>query len=175
MNVKFINPFVMAVSEVLRSEAQTDVRKGEVKLYRSACTGNDVTALLTLVGQVEGVVMYGMSTSMALALVSKMLGQPVQELDDLAQSGIGELGNVITGRATTLLAAEGYVSQISVPTLIIGVDVQISTLDFQRLVVTLLTDYGPLEVHVALRERKAEFGMMPEVAAAANLQSLPVR
>jgi chemotaxis protein CheX len=154
MNVKFVNPFVMAASEVLRSEIQIDVRRGELKLQRSSLTGNEVTALLTLVGQVEGVVMYGMSMEMALAFVSKMLGQPVEELNELAQSGIGELGNVITGRASMLLAAEGFSATISVPTLIVGANVQISTLDFQRLVVPLITPYGTLEIHLALRERR---------------------
>ena len=154
MNVKFVNPFVMAASEVLRSEIQADVRRGELKLQRSSLTGNEVTALLTLVGQVEGVVMYGMSMEMALAFVSKMLGQPVEELNELAQSGIGELGNVITGRASMLLAAEGFSATISVPTLIVGANVQISTLDFQRLVVPLITPYGTLEIHLALRERR---------------------
>jgi len=82
------------------------------------------------------------------------LGQPVEELNELAQSGIGELGNVITGRASMLLAAEGFSATISVPTLIVGANVQISTLDFQRLVVPLITPYGTLEIHLALRERR---------------------
>ncbi|MCS7220754.1 MAG: chemotaxis protein CheX [Anaerolineae bacterium] len=154
MNIRFINPFVVAAGEVLRSEIQTEIQRGELKLQRSSLTGNEVTALLTLVGDVEGVVMYGMSAEMALAFVSRMLGQPVEELNELAQSGIGELGNVITGRASTLLAAEGFSAVISVPTLIVGKNVQISTLDFQRLVVPLLTPYGTLEIHLALRERR---------------------
>ncbi len=153
MNVRFINPFIVAAGEVLRSEIQTEVQRGEIKLHRSACTSNDVTTLLTLVGRVEGVVLYGMSIPTAMAFVSKMLGQSFTEFDELAQSGIAELGNVITGRASTLLAAEGYSSQISVPALIIGHQVTISTLDFQRLVVPLTTSHGPLEVHLALRER----------------------
>ncbi|GAB4558651.1 MAG: chemotaxis protein CheX [Anaerolineae bacterium] len=168
MNVRFVNPFVIAAGEVLRSEVHTEIRRGEIKLYRSASTGNDVTTLLSLVGQVEGVVMYGMSKDMALKLVSKMLGQPVTELDELAQSGIAELGNVITGRASTLLAGEGYVSNISVPTLIIGSSVEISTLDFQRLVVPLISDYGTMEVHIALRERSVN-GVGGSAQAAARV------
>ncbi|NOZ28598.1 MAG: chemotaxis protein CheX [Chloroflexi bacterium] len=169
MNVKFINPFVIAAGEVLRSEVQADVRRGEVKVSNSAHTQNEVTALFTLVGQVEGVVMYGMSKEMALAFVSKMLGQPVEELDELAQSGIAELGNVITGHASTLLASQGYHTDISVPTLIIGAGAQISTLDFQRLVVPLVTQYGTLEVQLALRERRnGSSSSRQEVAGAAK-------
>ena len=156
MNVKFVNAFVVAAGEVLRSEVGAKVQRGEVKLHRSAYTGNDVTTLFTVVGRVEGVVMYGMSVEMALAFVSKMLGQEVTEFDELAQSGIAELGNVITGRASTLLGAEGYSCDISVPTLIIGREAQISTLDFQRLVVPLQTEYGVLEIHLALRESRDE-------------------
>jgi chemotaxis protein CheX len=42
---------------------------------------------------------------------------------------------VITGQATIKLSQAGYESQISPPTLIEGKDVEISTLDFQRIVV----------------------------------------
>ena len=154
MKVKLINPFVVAAGEVLKTEVQADVRRGEIKIFKSPYTQGDVTVLFTIVGQVEGIVMYGMTTSMALAFTSKMLGQPMEELDDLVQSGIAELGNVITGRAVTLLAQEGYMADISVPTLIIGSGVEISILEFQRLVIPLITQYGTLNIHLALREKR---------------------
>ncbi len=152
MNVKFMNPFVEAANEVLLAEVNVPSARGNLSLQKSALTSDDVTVLISLVGQVQGVVLYGLSTKTALALVSRMMGQEFSEFDTLAQSGIAELGNVITGRATIKLAETGFVSNISPPTLIHGKSVTISTLDFARIVVPLTSELGDIVVHLALRE-----------------------
>jgi chemotaxis protein CheX len=154
VKVEFLNPFVTAAAEVLRAEAGTEVSRGPLTLERSATTSSDVTTLISLVGDVEGMVLFTLSREMCLGLVSQMMGQEFTELDELVQSGIGELGNVIAGRAATKLSQMGYNANISVPTLIIGQGATISTLDFQRLVVPLDTPLGSLQVHLALRERR---------------------
>jgi chemotaxis protein CheX len=93
-----------------------------------------------------------MSTQTGLSMVSKILGQEFKELDALAQSGVAEIGNVISGRATVKLAEAGYQSTISPPTMVIGKGVKISTLDFPRIVTPLVTELGNITVHLALRE-----------------------
>jgi chemotaxis protein CheX len=117
-----------------------------------ALTADEITVMISLVGQVQGIVMYGLSTPTGLALVSRVMDQEFEELDNMAQSGIAELGNVITGRATIKLSEAGFASNISPPTLILGKDIQISTLDFARIVVPLNTEAGDIIVHLALRE-----------------------
>jgi chemotaxis protein CheX len=154
-NVKFMNPFVDAASDVLAAEVQVEIERGTLGLQKSAMTTNDITVMLSLVGQVEGIVLYEMSTATGLALVSRMMGQDFPEFDNLAQSGVAELGNVITGQATIKLSKEGYRVDISPPTLIQGRDIQISTLDFPRIVVPLKTELGEILVHLALRESEA--------------------
>lgn len=152
MNVKFMNPFVEAASEVLKAECGVDATRGNLSLHKSSMTTKDITVLISLVGDVQGVVLYGLSTETGLALVSSVMGQEITEFDSLAQSGIAELGNVITGRATIKLSETGYSANISPPTLITGNSVTISTLDFARIVVPLTTDMGEIVVHLALRE-----------------------
>ncbi len=78
--------------------------------------------------------------------------QAFSEFDNLAQSGVAELGNVISGQATIRLSKAGYSANISPPTLIHGKGVTISTLDFARVVVPLSTEVGDVAVHLALRE-----------------------
>jgi len=151
-NVKFMNPFVEAAAEVLEKEVNAKVERGTLSLQKSAMTSDEITVLLSLVGQVQGVVLYGLSVETALHLVSKMMGQEFTEFDNLAQSGIAELGNVITGCATVKLSKEGFAAEISPPTLVQGQGIQISTLDFPRVVVQLKTEMGDITVHLALRE-----------------------
>src|SRR5688572_26357817 len=118
MNVNLMNPFLRAAKEVLEQETGLQVSRGDLSLQRSCYTGTDITTLLSVMGDVRGVVLYGIDEPMALQLVSTMLGQPQELFDELAQSGIAELGNVITGLATTGLGEAGYRCNISVPTLI---------------------------------------------------------
>jgi chemotaxis protein CheX len=151
-NVKFLNPFIDAAAEVLKIECSLEALKGNITLQKLSLTADEITAMVSLIGQVQGVVLYGLSTMTAKNLVSRVMGQEFLEFDNLAQSGIAELGNVITGRATVRLSEAGYVSNISPPTLIVGQGVTISTLDFGRIVVPLHTEAGDITVHLALRE-----------------------
>ncbi|HEY8491241.1 MAG TPA: chemotaxis protein CheX [Dehalococcoidia bacterium] len=155
MKVEFVNPFVTAARDVLKQEVGSEVERGKVYLHRSPFTSHQVTAMIAVTGSVQGLVLYGMSEATALAMVEKMLGQPCREFDELAQSGIAELANVITGQAGIQLSRSGYAVQISPPALIIGHNTMISTLDLTRLVIPLETDYGVIETQVALKETPA--------------------
>src|SRR6266851_4931929 len=121
MKVEFVNPFIQAASEVLDSELGTESQRGNLRLHKSAFTTDEVTALVGVTGTLSGLVLYSMSQTTALGIVSKMIGQDFDEFDALAQSGIGELGNVIT------------------------------TLDLHRLVFPLQTEVGSLEIQVVLK------------------------
>ena len=153
MRVEFVSPFVEAAREVVESEIGGGTDRGEIHLVKSAHTTDEVTAVVGVTGRVAGVVLYSMSEQTARAIVSRMLGQDFPEFDSLAQSGIGELGNVITGRAGVLLAEAGYSSNITPPALVVGTGTLVTTLDLNRLVFPLGTDLGPLEIQVVLREQ----------------------
>src|SRR5512133_1529969 len=120
MDVKLLNPFIQAAVEVLKAEVGTDVSRGDISLQKSSLTSDDITVLINLIGDVYGVVMYGMPMSTGLDIVSSIMGQRFEELNSLAQSGVAELGNVISGRATIRFSEAGYDSNISTPTMLIG-------------------------------------------------------
>ncbi len=155
MRAEFVNPFVKAATEVLSSELGVAPSHGGVSLQTTPYTTEDVTALIGVTGRVEGTVMLSMGDGTARGIVSQMMGQEFSELDELAQSGIGELGNVITGRAAVLLAEAGFPSDLAPPMLILGQGSTISTLDAKRLVIPLETAHGGIHVQIALREAAA--------------------
>ncbi len=173
MNIKFLNPFLEAAAEVLKAEVGLAVTRGNITLQKSALSASEITVLISIIGQVQGVVLYGMSTATGLAFVSRIMDQEFTEFDSLAQSGIGELGNVISGRAAINLSQAGYETTISPPTLVIGQGAQISTLDFQRVVVPLETRAGQLIVHLAVREvAQAPAGNLLQAATTAKANPL---
>lgn len=162
MDAKLLNPFIQAAVEVLEAEVNANISRKEISMQNSSLTSDDVTVLINLVGDIYGVVMYGMPTKTCLNLISKILGQDCAELDSLAQSGVAELGNVISGRATIRFAETGYKSNISTPTVLKGKGIEISTLGFPRIVVPLETQFGVLTVHIALKEKKPGESGNPE-------------
>jgi chemotaxis protein CheX len=151
VKVEFVNPFIDAASEVLESELGGESRRGPLRLQKSAVTTDEVTAIVGVTGTVNGLVLYSMDQATALAIVSRSMGHEFQEFDAVAQSGIGELGNVITGRASVLLSEAGYASNISPPSVVVGKGTLVTTLDLNRLVLPLQTALGGLEVQIVLR------------------------
>jgi chemotaxis protein CheX len=157
MNVKFINPFVEAASEVIQMETGVELRHGELRLEKTAYQTDDITVILALVGMVSGIVLYSLSSETAVALASRMLGEKLESFNNLAQSGIAELGNVITGKAGVKLSGSGFEATISPPTLVVGKGMTISTLDRPRLVVPFESENGSITIHLALREASTNF------------------
>ena len=152
MNVKFLNPFIEAAFQVLQAETQLTISRGELVLEKDPYTTDDITIIISMVGQVMGNVIYSFNNQTAVALASRMMDEEISDLSTLAQSSIAELTNVITGRASVLLSQSGFECVISPPTFLIGKGAVISTLDYARLVVPLKTDLGSLTLHLAIRE-----------------------
>ncbi len=152
MKAQLLNPFLEAIQEVLAKEVQTGVSRGKLDLKTSPFTTEDITVLISMVGQVEGNVLICLDIETAKKAVSRMLGEPVDEFNEFVQSGISELGNVIVGQASIRLARAGYKTNISPPALILGQGATLSTLDYPRLEVPLGTDVGWITIHLALKE-----------------------
>lgn len=150
MKIDMVNPFVLAAREVLHAELDCDIERGKIQLLKSAVTHDDVTAMVAVTGQVRGLVLYTMSDETARAMAGRMIGQECDTLDELAQSAIAELANMITGRAGVFLEEADVHAEISPPALILGNGNGISTVDLQRLVVPLSTVAGDIAIQLAL-------------------------
>ena len=160
MKAEFVNPFLMAATDVLAAELGEPPRRGTLSMSSAEYVTPDIAVLLGVSGSVEGVGVYGMSTTTACKIVEQMLGQPFPELDEMAQSGIAELANVITGHVATRLATNGYPCDISPPSMVLGGGARVSTLGRPRLVIPLHTKFGTIEIQVSLNQR-AERGRAP--------------
>ncbi|MDI6716283.1 MAG: chemotaxis protein CheX [Actinomycetota bacterium] len=153
LKVEFINPFLEAAFEVFEKETNLKLEKGPISVQKSSLTSQEVSVLIGITGQIHGQVIYGMSSKTAKKISAEMIGRPVPLLDDLAQSAISELGNMITGLATVRFSEFYEDLAVTPPTLIIGTNVLISTVDIQRLYIVLMSKFGDIEVSIALREQ----------------------
>ncbi len=149
-----INPFLESAMSFLKQEISTEITRGQLRLESSRMTSGEINVAIGVTGDAEGIVIYSMSERTAKAIASAMIGEPVPVFDELAESAIAEMGNIITGQATIGLEECGYICKLSPPTLVSGVGVVISTLDIQRLIIPLEMPQGYLEISVALRQVK---------------------
>lgn len=152
MKLDFFHPFVNSAREVLGLEIHETIERGDLQLENGLHVTDDVTVIISLIGMVNGTVFFSMSNEVAIQLASALMNEKFDSLDKLAQSGIAELANVITGRASMKFAEAGYETDISTPSLIIGKGATLSTLEYSRLVVPLITSIGSITIHLALRE-----------------------
>lgn len=154
MKVEFISPFVTATIKVLETETgrAVPIDKGQLTIESTSHTCQDVTVLIGVIGAVQGIVMYGMSERTAKNIVSTMLNQRIVIFSEMVESAVAEMGNVITGLASSELEKAGYPSTLAPPTVISGRGVVISTINIKRLQIPLKTEFGDIEIGVALRE-----------------------
>ena len=152
MRVQLVNCYVGAAVGVLAQESGEPVSRGGLQLQLNPYTSEDVTAMVGVSGSLAGSIYLSMTEATARALVSKMLGQPNEAFDNLAESGIAELANVIAGAAGIALAEAGMKTNITPPLLLVGAGARLSSVEIRRLVVPLTTCCGQINVHVALRE-----------------------
>ena len=84
----------------------------------------DLTALVGIAGQVQGILSIRCEKVTACRMAAKMLGSETVELDDSAQDAIGEICNMVAGSFKSKLAKAGE-CMLSVPTIITGTDYQL--------------------------------------------------
>ena len=155
MKIQYINPFISASFSVIEMALGMKAEKGQIAMRPALFTSQQCNILTGVTGRIHGQVIYGMSLATADKVASVMLGQPVLTFDQLAASAIAELGNMITGNASTLLAEAGYECDITPPTIVRGANVNMTTLEIPALVVPLCLEIGQIELTVCLCERAA--------------------
>jgi chemotaxis protein CheX len=152
MRAEVAQPFLLAAKGVLEQELGGEVGRGQMTVERGDFAAGELTAVVGVTGALSGAILNQMSEATALAIVGQMMGQQFLELDALARSGVGELGNVITGRAGVLLERSGIRADIAPPMLIVGRGGLMSSLDIPRLLVPLETRVGMIDLQIALRK-----------------------
>ncbi|MHB0938362.1 MAG: chemotaxis protein CheX [Armatimonadota bacterium] len=153
MKVEFINPFINAAVQVLDQFVGGDVEHGQLSVRTTLFTTQQISIAVGVSGEVKGQVIYGLSQVTATKIASAMMGTTTVTFDDMVASAISELGNIISGNAATLLSDSGFTCDITPPTLIRGMNVEIGT-QIPALSVPLFTHCGKIDINVALAEVK---------------------
>lgn len=155
MKVEFIEPFVSSVFTVIQMVTGDTPTRGQLALRKGTFTTQQVSIMAGVNGEVEGTVLYGISTETAKKIAGAMMCMEVEEFDEMSLSALSELGNMITGNAITSLSQNGYDVDITPPSVVRGIEVEISTKP-AALVVPVNTQFGCIEINVSLMENSMQ-------------------
>jgi len=119
-DVHFINPFLEAVMNVLSTMAMVTATPGRPYINTKRTAECDVTGLIGISGHAVGTIALSLSKGAILRIVSNMIGEEYDDLNDDIADAVGELTNMISGQARQNLSTTGLIFSASTPTVVIG-------------------------------------------------------
>lgn len=116
VSAEHINPFLMASAKILKEMCFVEANIGKPYIKSPAFYEDTLLILIGFTGAMKGQVIISFDHAVACDIASKMMMMPVTQLDDLARSAIGELGNMIMGNTATIFSTKGIAIDITPPT-----------------------------------------------------------
>lgn len=155
MDVKYINPFIESFVTVMPQLGFQETKKLGIGVKGREMVSSGVVIVLGIIGEIKGNIAYAIDLESAKKIASTMMmGMPVNELDDMAQSALSELTNMLTANAATAFSAIGIVIDISTPTLLYGENITVKMGAPKVLSVKLQADSIPMEINISFEEGK---------------------
>ncbi|MDS1004772.1 chemotaxis protein CheX [Clostridium sporogenes] len=149
MDVKYINPFIDSFYNVLPQIGFSNIVRENVAVKNSV-ESLGILINLGIVGDIKGNIVYNIQDENGKKIASKMMmGFPVEELDEMAQSALSELSNMLTANASINFSNIGVNVNISTPTLMYGQDIKIKLNTDKILNIKIIADDIPIDVNVA--------------------------
>lgn len=153
MDVRMINPFLIATIDVLKTMARVEARPGKVYLKETSNAHGDVSGIIGITGDAIGSLAISFSEPCICHLMSAMLGEPCMEANQDVFDGVGEITNMISGVARTQMEKDGLEVYAAIPAVIYGKDHMINhILKSPSIVIPFVTDHGPFVVDVCIKK-----------------------
>ena len=115
VKAEHVNPFILSVCKVVKDVCKMDLKIGKPGVKKEEYPDDASIIELGIVGGLSGKVILNMEHPAALEIISKMMMQPVNTIDEIGQSAISELGNMIAGNAATVFANNNILIDITPP------------------------------------------------------------
>ena len=149
MDAKLVNPIIDAFMEVMPQMGFPMPRRQRIYLQDRNVISNGVTLTVGFTRQMHGKVVYNMTADTARYIASTMMfGIPVTNFNDMAQSALREMSNMLTARAATNFTKLGIDVDITTPELVIDEDCTIKISDSHYLTVEM--ELGDNKIDIAL-------------------------
>ncbi len=154
MDAKLVNPFVDAFTAVMPQIGFAEPKRTKMGVKAQNAVSLGVSVIVGFTKQIRGNIVYNMSEDTAKFIASTMMmGMPIDNFDDMAQSAISEMSNMLTATAATNLAGMGLEVDISTPSLSIGQNFQVKISDTNYLTVEMDLAGHLVELDIAVEQQ----------------------
>ena len=152
MDVNHINPVLESFNVILPQLGLNDIQKKGISVKGKYIESKGVVIIIGIIGDVKGNIIYGMTVDTAKKIASiMMMGMPVEKFDEMPQSAISELVNMLTANVAMNFSKDNINIDISTPTLIEGEFTASSNAD-KVLCVEMSVDEMIIEVNISLEK-----------------------
>ena len=155
MKAQYIDPFYQATKEVFRLMLDLEVQRGALRIAKDLIPSKEASVIIGATGYLSGSILYSFPKDMTLTMVKIMSGMELYKLDSFVVSALGEVANIISGNAMTLLSANNWHCDITPPQVVIGASDSLSMATDVALVIPMQTAIGDFDINITLRENKA--------------------
>src|SRR6478735_8973941 len=118
MQVELLNPFLSATTSVFRTMLGCELSRGKPELKRSHSPQYEVSGLIGLSGQRQGMVVISLGRQTAIKATEILLAETPDSINAQVIDAVGELANMIAGAAKAQLSE--FQLSVGLPSVICG-------------------------------------------------------
>jgi chemotaxis protein CheX len=156
IDYRYVNPFITSAVYIIRQTTDLQVKRKNIYLRKGRNSTGGIQIHLEIFGDVNGKIVYELSRGVTMRISTRMIekslismGTP-EEIQQLLESAMMELTNLISGRAITMLQKYGYECNITPPILTFGKEVELIPKEKQTIVVEMSTIFGVFKINLAV-------------------------
>jgi len=155
MDVKFINPFLEATIDVLKTMAFVEPIPGKPYLKKDDLAKGDISGIIGFTGEATGSMALSFSEGCILKIVANMLGEDIKEINGDIKDAVGEITNMVSGAARQKLESLGLSISAAIPTVISGKGHSVSHITSgPSIIIPFETDQGSFVVDICMSDIK---------------------
>ena len=150
VKAEHVNPFILATMEMFTKMMKVEVAPGKIALKKDARLSYDISGVIGLSGGARGTVALCFPKEVAVKAANRFMQSDYADLGEEVASAIGELANIVAGRAKQGL--EQFKISISLPSVILGQSHRIlEPKDALSFVIPFECELGKFELTVSLK------------------------
>ena len=155
LDIKYINPFLKATITVFEMLGIAGGKVGKPSIKDLDFPANTFLIQVGVTGAMKGQVFFEIEDQKAMSIASTMMmGMPVTELDAMACSALGELGNMILGNTATLFSTQGIIFDITPPVSMHGKKMKLTS-DIPAISIPVnINDEEYIRLYICVKENK---------------------
>ncbi len=111
LSVEMINPFIVATVEIMDTVTMLKLKRGKLELKENSTVAYDVSGIIGITGEAVGSIALSFPKKTAIVAVSNFIGEEVLGIDADTTDAVGELTNMVAGRAKQIFSESGVKRQ----------------------------------------------------------------